>query len=190
MNDKLNKYLEEGETLLWAGKPEAFEVMDETNKKSITIKTLAGSLTCLIVAAVYLILAARAGAALKPAVFLVCAALAVYFAIAPYLDAGKLKDKTIYAVTDRRIITLMNDELKSAKYPDIEAAAFKTDKDGHSTVLFGPGGVKEPMRKWRGQSLYGVRKEVGGSKCDMCVFYAVPDGEKLKEILSRYIDIS
>ena len=190
MEEKIRPFLEKGEKLLWCSRPEAFETLDATHKKPFIRGTVISAAAALIITALYVFLAKKNGAPIMPlliAVILVAAALGP---IHTFTYASKLRDKTIYAATDHRLIILSND-LKSADYEGIKAAAFKKDSDGHATLLCGEDALKFEPRKWRIAALFPTfdNEAKGGPVVDRFAFYAVDNSELLSSILSPYVKL-
>ena len=135
MKDIFVEELREGEKLLWYGKPEEFETMDKTNKQHLIRRSIIiiGVVAALCV--IYVAYAMSKGIVIKPALVVLAMAGAVMGAVNGFLECKKIR-KMGYAITDQRIISVL--ELpKSLEFNRVKEVAFKTDEDGHTSILFG-----------------------------------------------------
>ena len=184
MDETLNKELGKEEKLLWKACPEAFDTLDATYKKHIIRKMVT---TCAIVLAImiaYLIFALTNGGGVKIVVIGILVLVAVCASINSFTDAVTLK-KAVYAVTDKRII-IISDSVKSVELDVIGKAAFKKDDAGHYTLLCGSAIDSKPT-EWRNITVSGPRIDDETKMCTRFALYAVPEHEKVKNLLSEYI---
>lgn len=186
MEDNVQISLEPGEQILWQGKPEPFKTLDKTHKKSFAVKASIGGLIAIIISAVY-VLAVINTAPIKifvfPVVFILCGIPAFNL----LGDASKLR-KTVYLATDRRLISV-RDSAHDMKYTCIHEAAFRTDRDGHVSLLCGDEAMKLKPEKWREAAVVGQRATEGPG-CHRFVFYAPTDTDVLKAILNEHLSFS
>lgn len=186
MEEKIRESLEKGEELLWIGSPEQFDTMDKSNGGSIRLGSIIKAVVTVALIVLYVLAAKKNGADIMPVLIVLLVACGGYAIANPFLTADKLRKKTGYAVTDRRLITVTS-EVKGIPYELIKEAAVKTDADGHSTLLCGADAVKAKAGQWRGMGAYPPRLNSETGDCDILVFYAVPEMEKVKELAGQYI---
>ena len=186
MKEKLDSILGKDEELLWFGSPESFETMDKTNGNSIKVGIVLKAVIMAALIAGYVIIAAREGIMLGVILFLLAAA--AYLILSPFLTARTLRKSVGYAVTDKRLIHIASDA-KGIGYSAIREAALKTDADGHVTLLCGKDALKLSEHKWRNAATFPIRIDDETKECDCLVFYALPESEKVRELLSQYISL-
>lgn len=185
MEYKLNDYLIEGEKILWTGSPD-FVALDKTNKPFIIGKAVAMIVAMAIFLIYYLSQTAAGAAELKFSVFVIVAALAALVVLPEILDANKLK-KTIYAVTDRRLISIVSGSVESVEYSKIKEYTFETDKDGQISLLCGERAMSSKPRLRRLLTILGTRLSEDKNVCESFVFYGVPEADKVKKLVAKYI---
>ena len=186
MNDKLDEYLQDGEQLLWSGKP-AMKMLDETNKDVYAVKavlTVFGAVAFLM----YYMLGVTAGTIPFKAAVLVLLAVLVGVLLAPdWMDVGKL-NKAVYAVTDRRLIVMVNGAVHAVAYDKIDAYKFDTDAAGQTTLMCGKSGMKTRPSRRRLNTIFGLRMSDDGSVCDRFVMYGIPEADKVEKLLKKYVE--
>lgn len=188
MEDKLNYALEDGEELLWEGRPEEFDTLDKTHKSGI----IKGAIIKVIVGAAILIgyfaVAGRNGAGVKGGLVAIIILIAAYAVASPFIHANTLRRKIGYAITNKRLF-VVKDDVKSVAFDQIKAAAIKTDDDGHVTLLCGEDAVKGKQTRWRSDASLGIRMDADNSECSSAVWYAIPDAQKVEPILRQYLPL-
>lgn len=185
--DELQGKLEAGEQLLWSSHPESFETLDKTYKKPIITKIVIAVVIAVALLVEYIILAGKNNAGIKPAVIIIIAVCGGYFCLDPFLQAKQLK-KRLYAVTDKRLLCVSSDEIKSVSYDNIPAACLKKDEDGHVTLLCGEDALKAKPNKWRSIALHPLTA-VDSKACESFAFYAMPDAGRVKKLLKEYLTL-
>ena len=181
-NEMLKAALEKDERILWQGKAEQFETLDNTHRKSFTIKAVVGGLIALVVSVLYVL--ASKGIGIKPFVFVLVFLLCGIPAFNVLGDASKLR-KIAYYATDRRLITL-RDSVRAMNYVSIHEAGFRMDRDGHLSLLCGEEALKLNPEKWRETAIVG-QGATEGPECVRFVFYAPTDSEALKAVLNKHL---
>ena len=181
MEEMLHSGLNPDEKVLWRGKPEAFETLDKTHKKKFTIALIIGLLITLGIAAMFIISAQRNGVSAKWGVIVIAAILCGIPTFNILGDASKLR-KTEYAVTDQRLI-ILRDSFRGVEFQAIQEAEFRSDPDGHISLLCGADARKAKPDKWREICLIGQNTSEGTNLCTRFVFYAPTDLNGLKTIL-------
>ena len=180
MDELLKTSLEPGEQLLWSGQAEPFETLDVVYKKRFTIVTAVCALVAVLLIIGYIIIAREVG--VKLLFILLILALTAIAPLNVISDAGKLR-KTLYAVTDRRLITV-REAVRSVAYDKIQEAALRKDEAGHTSLLCGVDALKGKPWKLRECAVLGPRFDPeDDSTCQGFVFYAVQDVDGLKKAL-------
>ena len=185
MNDKLNEYLQEGEQLLWSGKP-AMKMLDEAHKTTYAGKavlTVFGAVAFLM----YYMLGVTEGTIPFKAAVLVLLAVVVGVILAPdWMDVGKL-NKAVYGVTDRRLLVLVNNALHAVSFDKIDDYKFDTDAAGQTTLMCGKSGMKVRPSRRRLNTIFGLRMSDDGTVCDRFVMYGLPEADKVEKLMKKYV---
>ena len=187
MEEKFKTLLQPGETLLWCGRPAAFETLDKTNKSGILIATAIKVvvMTCLIGSYV----AAAARSANFNTVILFCLFALTAFVIAmPFLTASHLRKRIVYGLSDRRILRAGFAE-GGVPYKRIKTAALRTDSDGHTTLLCGPRAMKLPAGRWRANADTAFSDDADVDECTGAVLYALPMDDELEALLREHLPL-
>lgn len=185
MEKKLYDHLIEEEKVLWTGSPE-FIAMDKTNKPFILGKAAAVIAVMAAFVVYYMVQVAAGAAEMKISAFVIVAALTALVTLPEILDANKLK-KTLYAVTDRRLISIVGSNVESVEYCKIKQYAFEEDADGQVSLLCGERAMASKPRLRRLYTILGTRLTEDKSTCDSFVFYGVPEADKVKKLIAKYI---
>lgn len=188
MEELLKESLREEETLLWSGRPEAFETLDKTHKVPFIRKGIIAALVTIAICAAYVIFAQIKNVPLKPAVLVIVAACGIFVILRGLIDASKLRKRVLYAITDKRLI-IQTDSEKSVEYSAISAAKLDRDEDGHVSLLCGEDAIKAKPWKRRVMALAGTVTNDTTGMCESFAFYAIPDADKVKEILKPYLPL-
>ena len=187
MEKKLQDHLIEDEKILWTGSPE-FVTLDKTNKPFIVAKAGIVLAAMAIFVAYYISFAAATGTDFKLSVLFIIAALTALVVLPEILDANKLK-KCLYAVTDRRLITIVGENMDSVEYCKIKEYAFEEDADGQVSLLCGPRAMSAKPRLRRLNTVLGARLTEDKTTCDSFVMYGIPDADKVKKLIAKYLDV-
>ena len=189
MDKKLNSLLEHDEKLLWSGRPERFETLDSTNRQSIIAGLFLKVAATLGLILLYILAAARTGAEVKPgviaALLVVCAAMLAN----PFLVAKRLRDNTVYGLTDRRVLRAGAKE-DAVEYERIRNAALRIDTDGHMSLLCGPRTKDLRPQQWRVEADAAFINRPDEPECVRLILYALPGDEELKKLLEEHFPIS
>ena len=186
MNTVIERALEAGETLLWSGVPEDFETLDKTNGKRIRRSSIIKIVCTLLVILATILLENKQGKPVSFILIVVILAVGAYMVAAPWLNAKKLRQEVAYAITDRRLILAVN-TAGSIRYDMVKEAAFRTDADGHTTLLIGKEALGKSAQNWRNFTPVTPYVNAETNTCECMVFYAVPDAAKVKQLLMPYI---
>jgi hypothetical protein len=102
--------------------------------------------------------------------------MGIYFIFGRFVYKAWKKRRTVYALTDKRVISLTLGNDVQAEYLDRVAAINKTvGKDGFGTVTFGSGSTRGNLYGNTGMELFGSRSGFRGP----LAFYDVPDAEQV-----------
>ncbi len=187
MEEQLRPLLAKDEQLLWCGRPEAFETLDKTNRPGI----VSGILVKTVIFAAMLYGYVRAALATESFNFFIAAAIAATSGLViayPFFVAGNLRKKRVYGLTDKRILRL-GENNESVPYSRIKTAAIRTDADGHTSLLCGPGTVKLRPARWRGKADGPFFNRPDKPEAEDIVLYALPMDKKLRSVLEEYLPI-
>ena len=184
MEEELKSALNDGEKILWQGKPENFVTLDKTNKKPFIIKAVITAVICVGLIIAYC-LATIPLENFKPVLPLVIAAFGILIASGPFLDARRLK-KTRYFITDQRLLWI-SDSVKSVPYGSIKEYLFSRDEDDHTSLLIGVDAVKKKSARWRTLASSSVYMNETTGVCEQAVFYALPNAERFKRIFEEQL---
>ena len=103
MEIKLQSILEEGEQLLWSGRPEPIGTLQGLYKSAILRKILMIAAGIVILAGWYISAAVKNGVEVQPIAIIVCALPFLYSIYNDFSDAKTLRERTLYAMTDRLV---------------------------------------------------------------------------------------
>ena len=128
MEELLKEALREDEKLLWSGRPEAFETLDKTHKSPFIRRGIITAVVTVALCVAYVILVRAKEAPVKPAVLIIVVACGVFIIVRGLLDASKIRKRTSYAITDKRML-ILTDTAKSVEYSAINMAKLDRDED-------------------------------------------------------------
>ena len=188
MEQQLREHLMEGEQLLWSGRPEAFETLDKTNKSSIITGLVITLLVTIGLLVVYVISARDNSVPIKPGVIIAILALAAVALANPFLIARRLRRKTVYGLTDKRVLRSGVFD-QAIPYERIRSAELRTDEDGHTSLLCGPRLAGLKPRKWRSEAEASFIDNRDEPEAARVIFYAIPMSEEVKGFLKQYLPI-
>ena len=185
MNEKLANLLEKDEELRFYTKPEEFDLLDETNKKTIVTKLAITFFLTLAIILLYIGTAAKSGG-IKWGLVVFLAAIGVLIMANDFTTARKIR-KIAYALTDKRLIVLEDAE-KILPLSEIKKYEFRKDADGHTSLLIGDRGLKTKEKKFRALAAGPVGKTEDEKEIDRFGLYAISDAKKFeaafKELMS------
>lgn len=188
MKEIFNTVLENGEELLWYGRPEKFETMDKTHKSGVVRNAIIAVVVTIALIAGYIYAAGNNGAGIKSGIIIIIAAIGVYSVLSPFVHASSLSKKVIYAISNKRIF-VCRDDVKGAAFDNFDCAALKKDEDGHVSLLCGKDAMKLAVPKWREEASFGLRLDSETGTCKSLVWYAIPETEKVEPLLRKYLPI-
>ena len=190
MEDILKSKLKDDETLLWCAVPEAFETLDKTHKAHFVRKAILIALGMVAVILLYILAAAKNHAAVQPLVVVILLAAGSYGIVGDILDANKLRKKTVYGLTDQRIIAVMGMSTESVDYERMGKGdyEFVTDEDGHTSLLCGERAREAKPHGRRSVTVCGAQNNAETGECHGFGMYGITAEVKTVDaILSKYI---
>lgn len=185
MDTKLKDVLMDGEQLLWSGSP-VFKTLGETHKTMYGVKAviIVGALIAFLC---YYMKGVMDGLiAFKAMAIVIMLVLAAVPLMLEWLDAQKMK-KTVYAVTDSRLIAVVDTAVNVITYDKIKDYKFAADADGQVSLVCGCDMMKASPRSYRASCVYGVRMKGDGSECERFVMYALPEPDAVAELVNKRI---
>lgn len=176
MEKRLQAALPEGEQVRWSGRPTRFRLMESTYRSAVVLTWLMS--VCVVVLVGYFLAPYYWKHALTGDMLL--AALVMVFmpamlSVRPLLDKRTLENETIYAVTDRRVIAIVKDEVMSMPLEGLTAVVKGWD-GGCANLCFGKA-AQIPEYKSRVYAISGVREY--RDELDGILFYHVEAPEQL-----------
>lgn len=188
MENKLNHALLEGEKVLWSAVPEQFEMMSGVYKPAIMKKILLIAAGIAILGGWYIIAAMKNGVAVQPLAIIVCALPFLYSIYNDFNDAQKLNKCILYAMTDRRMITVIDKQVSAVAYENVGGWRVETDADGVVSLVCGEDALKAKETSRREGAVCGVRTNMDTGMCESYVMYGITeDADKVAEIAGKYI---
>lgn len=177
MEKRLQAALLEGEQVRWSGRPAKFRLMQSAYRSATVLTWLMSVCVILLVAyflAPYYFDHALTGNMLLAAAVMVL--MAAMLSVRPLLDKRALERETLYAITDRRIIAIVKDEVMVLPAENGLPLAVKGWDGGCANLYFGKA-VQVPVYKSRVYAMSGVREYT--DELDGVVFYHVDEPETL-----------
>ena len=192
MEDILKSKLKEDETLLWSATPEAFETLDKTHKAKFISKAIIISVVFAALVAFYISVAIQKNAAIQIPLLAIGLAAALYGIFGEFLDANKLRNKTIYGLTDQRMIAVMGMSTESVEYGRMIAGdyEFVTDKDGHTSLLCGERAREAKPNGRRSVTVCGAQNNSETGLCQGFAMYGITaEVKNIEAIISKRMGV-
>ena len=190
MEQKLKAKLKDDETLLWSARPEAFETLDKTHKSHFITKASIIAVVFAAIVVVYIKAAINTNSAIQIPVILIGLVAALYGIFGEFLDANKLRNKTLYALTDQRIIAMMGMSFEAVDYTRLTDYDFVTDGDGHTTLISGPRVREAKEYSRRSATVCGAQNNAESGICEGYALYGITEHVKtIDKILSAHINV-
>lgn len=189
MEEKLKAKLKDDETLLWSARPEAFEILDKTHKGHFMKKAVLIAVVFLAIVAYYVYMANKTSSPVNAPVILIGLAAALYGMFGEFLDGKKLQNKTLYALTDQRMIAMMGMSFEAVDYERMtHDYEFVTDEDGHTTLLCGERAREVKPYSRRTVTVCGAQNNSETGECHGFAMYGITaEVKNIEKILSKYI---
>ena len=180
MEARLKEALWDGEEVRWTGKPKPFALLGSDCKTEFLITWVISAailLTVLCFIVSQLISGARSlmDILVMSAVILFVPAI---LSIRPFLDKKCLEQKSFYAVTNYRVITMVKDEILFMSIDKNLKAAVEQEENGCGNLCFGEAIGKSP-RKSRALAVVGLRGGEARQLTEGLMFYHVEQPEQI-----------
>ena len=190
--DSIRPLLEKGETVEWAAKAEPFETVNKYNKSAFTMRVIISLIAAVILIVIYAAAVNNSETVHFNIVLpVIIAAVALFMAFRPYLDARSLKKKLTFIVTNKNVaIREGESSLKAMPLNSIDEALFINKGDGIGDVVFGSAAIKRPYRKIVITTLVPLEALGNTEGVAGMAFYNVKGYENIKELLSPNTKIS
>lgn len=185
MEQKLYDNLMDGEKLLWSGKPEC-KIFGKTHKNFFLAKAALIAVILIGFFAYYFAGVSAGTIPFKMAAIAIVLVIAAVPLTLEWLDAQKMK-KTIYAVTDKRLITLVDTAVNAVTFEQVKAHKFAEDADGQVSLVCGCDMMKASPRTYRASAVFGLRMKADNSECERFVMYAIPEADKVKKLIAKLV---
>ena len=185
METRLKEALWEGEEVRWSGRPKPFELMENTFKSSILATWIVSAfvLACVLF---FLIPSLLSGSrTIGDAVILAVITLFLpgILSARPLMDKKCLEEKTLYAITNFRIIAIVKDEVMYLPIGKGMKVAVENQADGCGNLRFGEV-VGKPAKKDRAYAVLGLRSDDNNSDMEGLLFYHVDQPDQLMRYLA------
>lgn len=191
MEQKLLAKLKDDETLLWSARPEAFETLDKTHKAHFIKKAVLISVIFAAIIIAYVVAAIDTNSTIQVPVILIGIIAALYGIFGDFLDANKLKNKSMYALTDQRMIAMMGMSFEAIDYERVSDFDFLTDDDGHVSLLCGERAREAKPFGRRSATVCGAQNNSETGACEGFAMYGVTaEVENIRAILSKHIGVA
>ena len=184
MNEEIKGALNEGETVLWQGKPEKFEAGDKTHSKSFTTKILIALLIAAALTVGYFFLVGASN--IKPVVLIIVWVIAIYSIFAEKIGCAKVR-KCEYFLTDRRCIITCDGTVTDFSYDGVKEYKFLKDDDGHTCLLVGVDTQNMKMPKWRLLPTEPVVKDIDTGEIKKAGLYAIDDPDGCRKVFADMV---
>ena len=188
MENRLESILQDGERLLWSGRPEAISTLSGIYKTAIMRKILLVAVGILVLSGWYISAALKNGVEVQPIAILVCSLPFLYSIYNDFADAKKLRSGVLYAMTDRRMITVIDKLVSAVEYEHIDGWEIAADKDGVVSLVCGVDALKAKETSRREGAVCGVRTNLDTGMCESYVMYGITDSaDKVSDIAEKYM---
>ena len=180
MEKRLQAALQEGEQVKWSGRPAQFRLMHSTYRSAVVLTWLMSACVVLLVGyflAPYYLNHPLTGDMLLAALVMIF--MPTMLSVRPLLDKRTLEKETVYAVTDRRVIAVVKDDVMAMPLEDLKAVA--KDWDGTCANLYFGKAAEVPVYKSRVYAMSGVREYT--DELNGLIFYHVEEPEALVRCL-------
>jgi len=186
MEEQLREHLLEGEQLLWVGAPESFETLDKTNKTGIIVGIILKAVVTLFL--IYSFSFAQGSGSVNLGIIAVILVFATLALINPFLIARRLRNRTVYGLTDRRVLRAGTFD-EAVPYDRIQSAVLRTDADGHTSLLCGPRAVNLKPRQWRAEADAAFINSGDDPEAARVILFALPMDDALRALLEKHVPL-
>ena len=184
MELRLQECLWPGEKILWSGRPRPFALLDRVLRRPILLTWGLSAVILLAAAAAARFVLDAARLPLLEVLLLTMVAMLLPAAISlrPVLDKYRLEEQTIYAITDRRVISIVQDEVMYLPLAKGMRVAVDSQADGCGNLRFGDT-VGAPAKKDRAYAVVGIHSDAPRGDALGLLFYHVAQPEQLLSYL-------
>ncbi|OUQ82223.1 hypothetical protein [Flavonifractor sp. An100] len=185
METRLKEALWEGEEVRWSGRPKPFELMEQSFKSSILLTWAVSA--CVLAAVLYLLVTSLASGTRTIGDAFILAIITLFLpailSARPIMDKKCLEEKTIYAITNFRIIAIVKDEVMYLPIGKGMKVAVEQQADGCGNLRFGEL-VGKPSKKSRAHAVLGLRSSDESRDVQGLLFYHVDQPDQLMRYLA------
>lgn len=183
MERKLRQALWDDERILWFGRPTRGDLLRAPDRLS---QCFAWAVSAALTTVAFAFLLPRAldegqgfGSILLCLLTMVFLPLTV--AVRPYLDKQLLEHETVYAITDRRIIAIVRDNVMIM--PRTESTRCAVDgRDGSGGNVYFDCAIGSPLEKSRANAVTGFK--CGGGSTQGIIFFHVHEPDEVAKLLA------
>lgn len=111
MQERLEQYLLDGESVRWSGRPTPFRLLKSVGSTDMLVTWVLSLLLLVITAVAILPNVCTSGITETLLIIIVIAFLPSLLSLRPFLDKRLLEQNTIYAITNYRVIAVIRNEL-------------------------------------------------------------------------------
>lgn len=177
--DALEPHLVQGETVLWTGRPDPARHLTRGDAFAIPFSILWGGFAIFWEAS-----ALVAGPLFFALWGIPFVAVGLYMMFGRFIYKNRLKRRTLYALTDKRVLKLVRgrrgDVLDAAFVDSLPAVNREVRADGSGSVIFGGGSV------WAGQwANTGVPLFAFNNAPVPLAFYDIPDAARVADLVTE-----
>ena len=105
-----------------------------------------------------------------------------------FMDANKLRNKSLYALTDQRMIAVMGMSVEAVDYERLSDYEFVTDEDGHTSLLCGERAREVKPYGRRSATVCGAQNNAETGECHGFAMYGITaEVDNIEKILSQHI---
>lgn len=183
MEQTLKEHLEPGEQLLWMGRPVKSKLMEAPDKTTQLVMWVVLALFAAVTAIVILpyMIAAEREVMVMAACVIIVNVVPFVLAIRPMLDKSLLEKRTVCAVTDRRVISVVKETVHAMSRKGLDYAV--ANREGSvGSIRFG-GAVHSKKKNDRVDAVLGVQEDEGQARG--MVFFRVEDVDQVVALLGQ-----
>ena len=185
MEARLKESLWDGEVVRWSGRPEPFVLMEKTFKSSIIATWVASA--CFLAGVLMFLIPSTTTGSYTVSDTMILGIIALFLpailSARPIMDKKCLEEKTLYAITNYRIIAVVRDEVMYLPIGKGMEVAVEQQEDGCGNLRFGEL-VGKPAEKSRTHAVLGLRSDDCNSDMRGLLFYHVDQPEQLIRYLA------
>lgn len=185
MEQQLNHYLLEGETVRWSGRTTPFRLRDFSFRTSLYVLWIISAAAA--VAVVLLLLPALLSGQRSPGntliILIVALAIPVLLSLQPFSDKYKLEKNVLYAITNLRAITMVDGRILSLPLSSNTNASV-CQRRGECGTLFIGSAEHRNDRHTLTDAVTGIPSSEEDHQIDGLLFFHIPHPEQLLELFS------